>query len=184
MRKSSYISSLLLAIAMSSASVMAASFPTSGYDGSGESYELIVAQPLQSSTMLSAIYDYDAAVNHHGSAVGDFGLIDPLLYNNGYRFEQFQLTPGLDQIYADGPGALGVAVYNLVHSSQYGWLVIDWNNDGLDAFDEDPNNYQGIYVDYFLLPLGNGEYILICLALLYASFLVYRNYIKKKSLVV
>lgn len=164
--------------------MFAASFPKSGYDGSGDSWEIVVAEPQAASVSLSAIYDFDATANHHLSAVASLDPPGPSLYDNGYRYDMFQFTPGVDQIYTDG-SYLGLAIttYNLVHSSQYGWLVIDWHGNGLDAFDENPNNFQGLYVDYFLLPLGRGEYILICLALLYATFLFYRNYQKKKELV-
>lgn len=197
MPKLAHIVNMLLVCALGTTGAFAASFPTNAYDGSGDVYELIIQVPIETNSMLSAVYDYDAAVAHDPSAVGDFGLTDPLFYNNGYRFEQFQLTPGVDKIYADSLGsvALDPKLFDLIHSSQYGWLVIDWkrdgfvdiNGDGLEDFDENPSNYggnfQGVYVDYFMLPLGNGEYIFLCLALLYATFLFYRNYQKKKELV-
>lgn len=207
MNKSFHILLVVLAFCLTQISTYAASFPAQGYEGSGDDgYEIMAPESSSSATILGAIYDYDASLGgngagHNSGSAGNLSAVTPSFYNNGYRYEEYPLVAGVDQIWAPKQGTSDFTnvsnydLFDLIQSSQYGWLIIDWkkdgfqdvNNDGLEDFDENPSNYggnyQGIYVDYFMVPIGNGEIILIALASLYAAFLFYRFYRRKKMIV-
>jgi len=130
----------------------------------------------------SSLFASSYPTTGYGVVGGNLPSSDPTL---GKTYDQDTLSysgSGTNVIYYGVPFVAGDSVivlgirYILIPSVYIpGLLVVDKNNDGIWDSADEPDPALGGYWEYYLLPIGNGNVILIILVLLYATYILLRK---------